>query len=244
MARYALFDLDGTLLPIDTDTFLKHYLRLLGASFADGFDPPSFVQQVMASTYVTIGDSSPGVTNQDKFMADFLPKIGRSAEEMLPRFDQFYREQFPRLGELVQPEPLARQLVDEALRQGYRIVVATNPVFPREAVLQRLVWAKLDDLPWEHISSYENSCHCKPHPAYYAELLERLGARPEDCLHFGNDLEEDLAASAVGISVVIIDNHLINRRQRSWDGCLFHGDYASTLAWFRRQHQSVKDARP
>ncbi|MGI6358901.1 MAG: HAD family hydrolase [Bacillota bacterium] len=235
MPKYILFDLDGTLLPMDTDYFLDQYLRLISAKFAHLVPPKLMVKQIMASSYATIGNAESGRTNEEKFMADFLPKIGREAAEMQPLFDRFYVEHFPALVEHVHPSPLARELVQAALDQGYRIVLATNPIFPLKAVEHRLAWAGVADLPWEYISCLETSHFCKPNPAYFAEVLEQIGAEASDCIHFGNDLDEDMAACKIGIPVVIVEDYLINRHQRSFQGCLYHGSLAETAKWLRQR---------
>lgn len=51
MIRTILFDLDGTLLPIDTDRFVHHYMRALAAHAGHLVPPKALVEQVMASTY-------------------------------------------------------------------------------------------------------------------------------------------------------------------------------------------------
>lgn len=231
MTKYLLFDLDGTLLPMDTDRFLEQYVRLVTPHFAHVVAPQLFSRQLMASSYATIANPDGQQTNQEKFMADFLPKVGRPSEEMLPLFDRFYREHFRELRQHTQPTPLARQLVDLAVARGYQIVLATNPIFPREAVWQRMEWASVADLPWQLVTSFEDTHYCKPNPNYFAEVLQRLGAEPADCLHFGNDLEEDLAAASLGIPVVIVEDCLINRHARPFDQCRFHGSLAAVVDW-------------
>lgn len=231
--RYLLFDLDGTLLPLDTDKFLGGYLQLIGKFFADVVEPNRFVRQLMASTQVMIGNSGQ-MTNQEAFIADFFPRIGHEADQLMPLFEQFYAEQFPALRAYAEPSQLSRELAQTALDKGYRIVLATNPVFPREAVQQRMEWAGVHDLPWELVTSYENSSFCKPNPAYYQEILDRLGAKPGDCLHIGNDADEDLAAQKIGLPVVLVEEYLINRHQRELDKLHFRGSLADVLEWLNK----------
>ncbi len=235
MPKYALFDLDGTLLQMDTDHFLEQYLKLISSRFAHLVPPEQMARQIMASSYATIGNHCPKNTNEDKFMAHFLPKIGRDRTEMQPLFDRFYVEHFPALAKHVQASPLGRELVRVALDKGYRIVLATSPIFPLKAVEHRMAWAGVDDLPWEHISCLETAHFCKPNPAYFQEVLEQIGADPVDCIHFGNDLDEDMAASKIGIPVVMVEDYLINRHQRSFQGCLYHGRLQDVVEWLRQR---------
>ncbi|AQS55618.1 hypothetical protein [Novibacillus thermophilus] len=50
-----LFDLDGTLLPMDTDAFLHQYLKALAAHVKHIFDPDLLVKHVTDSTKAVIG---------------------------------------------------------------------------------------------------------------------------------------------------------------------------------------------
>ena len=54
---------------------------------------------------------------------------------------------------------------------------------------------------------------CKPNPAYYQEILELLGAKAEECLMIGNDVEEDMVAATLGIKTRLVTDLLISRDQ-------------------------------
>lgn len=232
MRKYIMFDLDGTLLPMDTEAFLASYLKLLGSYFSDVTEPGIFASHVMASSTATIMDGSGTLTNREKFMRHFLPRLGRSQSELLPRFSLFYRDRFPELAKHASPTPLARRLVESALRKGFGVVLATNPIFPREAVLERMRWAGIEDLPWAHITSYEDTKYCKPNPKYFAEILEALETEAPRCLHIGNDMEEDFSASKVGLPVVMVSDFLINRRNRPLTDCMYYGTLSEVTKWF------------
>ncbi|MGD2105208.1 MAG: HAD hydrolase-like protein, partial [Anaerolineae bacterium] len=81
-------------------------------------------------------------------------------------------------------------------------VVATNPMFPRVAVEQRLAWAgvRADEIDYALVTTYENMHATKAHASYYQEILERLDRRPEECLMVGDSWDMDVVpASSVGI---------------------------------------------
>ena len=48
-------------------------------------------------------------------------------------------------------------------------------------------------------------------PAYYQDLLNKLGLQPEECLMVGNDAQEDMAAQKLGIHVFLLPKWLVNR---------------------------------
>lgn len=212
MLKTILFDLDGTLLPIDTDAFVRQYMKALAAYAGHLIPPAQLVEQVMASTYEMIRNTDPNLTNAQVFASDFFPKVGKEEAEIMPFFDAFYREKFPALKAVCPGIPgLARQVVQTAVAQGYEIVLATNPLFPLVAIQERMRWIEVDDLPWRLITSYEEMHACKPQPAYYKEVLERIGRRPEECLMVGNDVQEDGVAGKLGMEVFFVTDFLMNR---------------------------------
>jgi FMN phosphatase YigB (HAD superfamily) len=212
MYKTILFDLDGTLLPIHTDEFIRQYMKALGAHAGHLVPPGQLADQVMASTYEMIRNTDPDKTNADVFAADFFPKVGRTAEELMPVFEQFYREKFPALVAACPGAPgLGRQVVQTAVELGYEIVLATNPLFPRMAIEERMRWIGVEAMPWRLITTYEEMHACKPQPGYYREVLQKIGREPGECLMVGNDFEEDGVAAKVGIDVFFVTDYLIKR---------------------------------
>jgi FMN phosphatase YigB (HAD superfamily) len=210
---YALFDLDGTLLPMDMDEFLGAYTRKISAFFSRMVDPHQFGRELMAATYAMIGDPRPDVDNMQKFMDAFCPKIGHSANELNPLLDRFYRDEFPQLVSSTHPSPRAREAVQAAINSGFTVVLATSPVFPEVAIKERMRWAGIEDLPWEYITTLETMCSAKPRLSYYQDLVGKLGTEPRQCLMIGNDVEEDLAAGELGMKTYFVGDWPLNRRQ-------------------------------
>ncbi|MGE5654708.1 MAG: HAD family hydrolase [Bacillota bacterium] len=212
MLEAVLFDLDGTLLHMDTDEFTTEYIRALAPHLEHVVAPHIFAKQLMASTYEMIKNTDPSRTNQEIFIADFFARIGQPVESLMPIFDDFYRHDFAKLKRLTRPNPWAQSVVDQAIRNGWRVVIATNPVFPLEAIAERLRWAGIDQYSYDLITSYEVMHYCKPQPAYYQEILRKLQLKPEQCLMVGNDVDEDLVAGCLGIKTFLAEECVINRR--------------------------------
>ena len=91
------------------------------------------------------------------------------------------------------------------------MVLATNPLYPAIATQNRIRWAGFRPEDFELYTTYEDTYHCKPNPAYYQDILDKLGLKPEECLMVGNDANEDMAAAKLGIPVFLLPKYLINR---------------------------------
>jgi FMN phosphatase YigB (HAD superfamily) len=206
-----LFDLDGTLLPMDMDVFVEAYVRSL-MPWAAAFMPvESFPRYLWAAHGAMIGSSDPDLPNHEVFWLHFCRYASHPRQVLEPVFEEFYRLEFPALISSTQPSPAAREVVSLALGRGKRVVLATNPIFPDIAVRERMRWADIHDLPWLHVTTYENSRFCKPNPAYYQDLLAGLGLSPGECLMIGNDVQEDLVASELGIATGLVTDCMIDK---------------------------------
>ena len=196
MSLTLLFDLDNTLLKNDIDTFLSHYLKAFARQVAGHIDPQLFVQALLAGTQAMGKNRRPDCTLREVFEAAFYPLLGVGPEIFQPLADQFYNQVFPTLRQLTQPDPQAVALVEACKARGYRMAVATNPMFPNHAVSQRLAWANLpsDIYPFEIVASFETFHFAKPQPAFFAELLARMGWPAGPVALVGDDLERDVAA--------------------------------------------------
>ena len=211
MIKTLLFDLDGTLLNVDIDYFLEQYIRALAPRLAHKMPPERFARQLMGSSMALIQNTDPAKTNQQKFIEDFFGKTGLSVEETMPIFDDFYANDFPRLKHHSRTDPNARRVVEAAVKKGYEVVLATNPVFPMSAIRERMRWADVDDFDYRLVTAYEEMHFCKPYPQYYTEILGRIGRRPEECLMVGNDVDEDLSAARLGMKTYLVQDCLLNR---------------------------------
>lgn len=196
MIKALLFDLDDTLLGNEMGTFLPAYFQQVVRHFPE-VDSQALLNSLIAGTQAMLANADPTRTLRSVFSDHFSVDVNGDAWE---RFDRFYRTDFARLQPLTTSRPSAREVLAWAFAAGYRVVVATSPVFPLRAIRERLRWAKLDDLPFEIITHIENSHFTKPHPEYFAEILAGLGLRPDEAFVVGNDWSDDLVpAAALGL---------------------------------------------
>jgi HAD superfamily hydrolase (TIGR01549 family) len=224
-----LFDLDGTLLSIEAEKFLKYYFAAISEEFEDlCADQEEFIELLMGSTEKMIRNDG-NCSNQEVFMKDFAEKMGLNdqaeAEKIKQRFEKFYQTKFTRLGQHFEIDrQTPAEIIEYLKKQGKRLILATNPLFPKEAIAARLSWAGIEAEDFELLTHYENMSYAKPNPNYYQEILNKIEAAPEDCLMIGNDLKEDAAASKLGIKTYIIEDQLIEREESNfepeWQGSL------------------------
>lgn len=205
-----LFDLDGTLLPMEQEAFTQAYFQQLGQKAAPlGYDPKALVAAVWAGTKAMMKNDG-SQKNVDCFWSVFCTQMGEEARALQPVFDRFYQEEFHRVKAATGENALAAKLVRGLARQGKGLVVATNPVFPLVGNHTRLSWVGLKAEQFLHITAYENASYCKPSLGYYQEILKTIGKTPEQCLMVGNDGVEDLAAADLGMQVFLVTDCLIN----------------------------------
>lgn len=202
-----LLDLDGTLLGNDMDRFAQVYMQALAnhmvtSGMIEESQQKDFAKVLWAATQKMIENNYPGVTLKETFDASFYPVLGIDQEKAKAIIDQFYAQIFPTLKHVTEYRPEAVALIKEAIKRGYRLAIATNPLFPRVATLHRLAWAGLpvDDNPFEIVSTYEDFHFAKPNPAYFAELLARMNWPEGPVVMVGNDPNNDMAgAKSLGL---------------------------------------------
>lgn len=225
MLQAILFDLDGTLLNVDMDHFLPHYLKRLAGHFSELIDPQEFIPGLLESTQAMIDNLNPNVTNKEAFYAHFCSWLPYPEETVNPMIADFYENIFPQLQRLTRALPYTAEIMKTAQGLTCPLVLATNAIFPRQAILHRMNWAGLNENDFSLITTYENMHFCKPHPQYFLEIAEKIGVSPADCLMIGNDVNDDIAAAKkAGMQTYLAENLVVNKT-----GCAPVADICGTL---------------
>jgi len=227
-----LFDLDGTLLPMDQDTFVKSYFGLLAKKMAPyGYEQNSFIKAIYSGVAAMVGNDGTK-KNEEAFWKNFTGIYGEAAMEHLPIFEEFYRVEFQQVQNVCVFNPESREAVRTLKEMGYQLVLATNPLFPPVATESRVRWAGLDKEDFAWITTYDNSSFCKPNPAYYKEILDTLNIKPEECLMVGNDVSEDMIAKTLGMRVFLLTKDLINTDNKDINQYP-HGDFDDLMDYIK-----------
>ncbi len=206
-----LFDLDGTLLPMDQDIFIKTYFKHLAVKLAPlGYEPQKLIQTIWNGTMAMIGNDG-SRPNLDAFWEYFVQVYGQDSLGHKPIIDGFYTQEFSRVQEVCGFAPMAKEIVESLKAAEKTVVLATNPIFPAVATEKRIRWAGLTPEDFVLYTTYENSSFCKPNPKYYTEILEKIGRTPEECLMVGNDVTEDMITETMGMKVFLLTDCLINK---------------------------------
>lgn len=206
-----LFDLDGTLLPMDQDVFVQTYFGLLAKNLSNyGYEPKKLIESIWFGTKSMIMNDGKQ-TNEKVFWNTMSNIYGPNVINDESKFESFYINDFPLVKNSCGYDKRANEVIKFLKSKGYRLILATNPIFPRIATEQRIKWAGLDINDFEFVTTYENSSFSKPNLKYYLEILEKNDCKVENCLMIGNDVAEDMIINKLGVDVFLLTRDLINK---------------------------------
>lgn len=211
--KHILFDLDGTLLPMVQDEFVKFYMPLLAKSYMNAgvsLDPKKFIGAVWAG-YEAMVKNDGSCTNREAFWSYIEPELPISTGESEKIALNFYADEFNQAICTTKPNPVSNQIVKRAKERGFETYLATNPVFPRCATMNRIRWAGLDAEDFKVITTYETCTYCKPNPEYFRGILEEFSLDPSECLMVGNDVAEDLSIRSLGVKTYLVTDTMENK---------------------------------
>ena len=212
--KMILFDLDGTLLPMELETFMGGYLKSIATKMATyGYEPKTLGAALWDSIAKMMANDG-AKTNEEVFWDRFCEIYGKDAIKDKKTIDDFYRNEFQNVKNYCGFNPKASETVYKLKAAGFRVALATNPFFPQYATFSRIRWAGLEPSDFELITTYENSHTCKPNLSYYKEVLSTLNIMPSETLMVGNDALEDMIAKELGIDVFLLTDCLINTKNR------------------------------
>lgn len=214
-----LFDMDGTLLPMDTDSFTKSYFKLLYAKLAGyGLDASCFGANMWQGVKAMVKNDG-SMTNEDAFWKEFSRLYGIEKHPINEDCLEFYGNEFHQAKQFTGENPLAAEAVRVAHQKAPIVALATNPLFPMVGQETRMSWVGLRPEDFDLVTCYEKDCYSKPNPRYFLSVCEQLGVQPGECLMIGNDEGEDMAAaSGVGMDCYLVTDCMITNEKHPWQG--------------------------
>jgi hypothetical protein len=211
--RDLLFDLDGTLLPMVQDEFANSYFMQLSKKFrGTGVDTDKLLKTIEKGLMGMVLNNGRN-TNEEVFWQIFEREMKMKKVDIIDRFDEFYLNEFNEIITSTSPTGIAKEIIDIAKKKGLRLFLATNPLFPRQATLNRIRWAGLNPEDFLDITTYENSHFCKPNVKYFQEIIRRNDIDLDSALMIGNDVNEDLSISSLGVKTFLVTDCLENKHE-------------------------------
>lgn len=210
MIKTVLFDLDGTLIPFDQEEFTNAYFYNLIKKFVPmGYDKDLLIKSIWAGTGSMVKNDGK-ITNQEAFKNTFSKLMQRDYDEMEESFLDFYANEFDNAKSTLQQEVDRSEFIKTLKDKGLKVVLATNPIFPKVAVQTRLKWIGLSLDDFDYVTTFENSHYCKPNLDYYREIFDNINSNPEESIMIGNNALEDMISSELGVKTYLITDNLEN----------------------------------
>ena len=221
MKKYeaVLFDMDGTLVPMDQDAFTKGYFKMLAKKLMHhGIAPDALVAAIWDGTGCMVKNDG-SKKNEEVFWDRFEKTTGKKREDINPDCLDFYGNEFRASKQFTGENPYAVEAVETARKVADHVVLATNPLFPMVGQVTRMGFVGLKPEDFDLVTSYETDSFCKPNPRYFLSVCERVGVKPENCLLVGNDEYEDMyAGSKAGLNCYLITDTAIPSKEHPWEG--------------------------
>jgi len=210
MIKAVLFDLDGTLLPMNEEEFTRGYFGLLYRNAEPfGYEKDLFIRTVLKGTYL-MRQNNGQKTNEKVFWEYFASVYGEDKLKDKAIFDKFYLTDFAKTKAFCGENPEAKEVVDYCQAKVGKVIVASNPLFPKEAMEWRLKFAGLNPENFAYISDYANSTYSKPNSNFLKEILDKNGLKPEEVVYFGNsEIEDGKPAKELGIKVYMVGDYIV-----------------------------------
>ena len=226
--KYILFDLDGTLLPMDLQYYVQLYFN--GLSQKLPHIAPDKVHAMLWDGIRAMMYNQSGKTNREAFAEAFTAHTGIDYYANEKLFIDYYLTEYNDCAASCRAIPLAREIVRILREKGYVLTLATSPLYPTEATHTRIGWAGLDEKDFAFVTTFESFHSAKPSLSFDEEVCRKLGVLPQDCLMVGNDVQEDGAARETGMPVLLVTDCLINRSGESLEGFIT-GTLAELYQW-------------
>lgn len=225
MIKNILFDLDGTLLPMDQDEFVKKFIDIFSIKLKNtNHNHSSIIKGLVTGIDTMVKKSDGSCTNKDLFWKAFTEVTSVVPIDIEPFFIEFYENDFSLVSEILNNNPIISECISCLKEKNYSLIIATSPVFPEIAIYNRMKWNNINPTDFTYITTFENSRFAKPNINYYTDLMETLKLDPKECIMVGNDIHEDGIIEELGVDCYLITDYIVNRYNKSYQ-TKWHGSF-------------------
>lgn len=234
MIKAVLFDLDNTLITNPDEAFIARYLSLIDSFFVQeaGVDNVSHTLINCVRSFSNLTKKREIITNLQWIIAQLEKTHTIHSHQINQLYQQFIDTQYLELKTFITPRKLANQIIETLKSQSIILAIATNPLYPQKEILKRMAWGDLvPPSEFAFITHAENMHYAKPNPAYYAELVARVGVEPDEALMIGDSITNDIEpARRAGLQTFYIDNQQKSPLDELWSFIQEHHWYTKTPA--------------
>ncbi|MGD8367826.1 MAG: HAD family hydrolase [Desulfobacterales bacterium] len=198
MINAVLLDLDNTMLLFDETVYVNRYFEALAPRFSDWFSQGELARRVIGAT-AALRRNQGAQPNRDFFLAHFCDGSDVQGADVWKRFMDFYENDYDGIQIPVAAPAGLHRTLETLGSSGLKLVLASNPVFPKTAQETRMSWAGIPPHLFDLFTHIDNMAFVKPDAGYYRQICDMLREPPAACLMVGNDPVGDMAAKLAGL---------------------------------------------
>lgn len=193
MIKNIFFDMDGTLINMDEDEFIKIHYNLVNRKFEEkGYENASEIAKVIMKGAYIMPQNDGSKLNSELFYEYCKDELNLNRQDIEEPMDELYRTTYQEAKVTASKIDGMDDVLKTLKAKGKRLFLTTNPIFPLIAILGRLHWGELDENNFVYISNYDICHYAKPNSNFYKEIMENYNLKPEETMLIGNSYEDDI----------------------------------------------------
>lgn len=222
-----LFDLDGTLYQLDHEDFGVSYFKDLATiAVNNGYDKDIFLKG-MKLGIAAMKDNDGSATNKAAYERAFTAATGYDVKKIETLLNAYYATDFKHLERTAKKNEAMQKSIKLLKSAGFKLILATDPLFPECANLERMRWAGLDPEDFIHIPAYDKHSFAKPSPGFFFEALKYGNSTAGTAMMVGNSVYNDVPSIKAGIPCYLVEDDLLNE-----ENIEFETAYRSSMQGF------------
>jgi len=200
MLQAILFDLDSTLVtesiffrPLFLFPILKKFFPFISSPYTILKAFYLAIEKVKSSPHLPLGK-----TNYEIFLESLHFSLKLPISQLSLLVEEILLQDLMKYASFFRPMKGAKESLKASFDLNIPVILATNPVFPLQAIKVRLKALDLVPEDFSFVTHAGNMSATKPHREYYQEIIKKQNLKPKECLMIGNDKIRDLIAYKEG----------------------------------------------